>query len=87
MSNEPTTKMRAKVHVSRIARTEGSHGETLYFGAIAANNYPEDGSDENNTFAKYTPSLDLQLYVANPALVGTFTVGDTFYLDFIPAPK
>lgn len=44
--------------------------------------YPADGSDEDNTFAKFSPSGLLELQVANPALIGTFTPGDTYYLDF-----
>ena len=80
--------MRAKIYVAAvIPAQEGSVGETLHFGAIAANSYPFDGLDENNTFAKYTPSLELKIYVANPALIGKFGVGDTFYLDWTPATK
>lgn len=48
--------------------------------------YPADGSDENNTFAKFSPSGDLRLFVANPALIGKFNPGESFYLDFTQAP-
>jgi hypothetical protein len=44
--------------------------------------YPADGSDEDNTFAKFSPSGALELQIANPALIGTFAPGDTYYLDF-----
>ena len=47
--------------------------------------YPEDGSDEDNTFAKFSPSGSLELVVANPALIGQFNPGDTYYLDFTKA--
>lgn len=45
--------------------------------------YPADGSDEDNTFAKFSPSGSLELLIANPALIGTFTPGDAYYLDFM----
>ena len=44
-----------------------------------------DGLDEDNTFAKFSPSVDLGITIANPALWGKFAVGDKFYLDFTPA--
>jgi hypothetical protein len=44
--------------------------------------YPANGSDENNTFAKFSPSGSLELTVANPALIGTFEPGETYYLEF-----
>lgn len=46
--------------------------------------YPEDGSDEDNTFAKFSPSGVLDMQIANPDLLGKFKVGDTFYVDFTP---
>lgn len=59
--------------------------ETLYFNPVAASKYPADGSDENNTFAKFSPSGMLSLTVANPALIGKFTEGEEYYLDFTKA--
>lgn len=57
------------------------------FCVSKSDGYPADGSDENNTFAKFSPSGKLELQIANPALIGRFENGDTFYLDFTPAPK
>lgn len=54
--------------------------------AVCASKYPEDGSDEDNTYAKFTPGADLSMNIANPALFGSFKVGDTFYVDFTPVP-
>ena len=48
--------------------------------------YPADGSDENNTYAKFTPSGELKLSVTNPALIGKFAEGEEYYLDFTKAP-
>jgi len=85
--------MRAKVRVASVIQGPlGEDGkpsyETLQFGGVSRNEgYPADGSDENNTFAKFSPSVSMSFHVANPALIGGFEVGDTFYVDFIPAPK
>lgn len=52
-----------------------------------SDSYPEDGSDENNTFAKFTPDATLRMNIQNPALHGKFEVDQEFYLDFTPVPK
>jgi hypothetical protein len=68
--------MRAKMKVTAI-------DPQLIMSAVCKNDgYPEDGSDENNTFAKFTPSADLVMTINNPALAGKFEVGQEFYLDF-----
>jgi hypothetical protein len=79
--------MRAKMRINfidkRYAEEQGQ--ETLYFNAVAASKYPEDGSDENNSYAKFSPSGMLTLTVANPALIGKFAEGEEYYLDFTKA--
>jgi hypothetical protein len=79
--------MRAKMRIASIKKFGDQ--ESLFFNAVAKDGpYPSDGSDEDNTFAKFSPSGSLQLTVANPALVGKYAEGDTFYLDFVPVePK
>ena len=59
-------------------------GEEVSFHAVAASKYPEDGSDEDNTFAKWTPSANLSIQITNPALLDLIKVGDEFYVDFTP---
>lgn len=88
MSN--ARKMRAKVRVGSVIPMFDGEGkvnnEQLYFHGVAKSGlYPADGSDEDNSFAKFTPSVMFQMTIANPALIGSFTAGDTFYVDFIPA--
>jgi hypothetical protein len=90
-----STAMRAKLKISSVqqhtsVQSAGAEptvsGETLNFTAVCrSEGYPADGSDENNTFSKFTPSADLRMYIANPALFGQFKEGDTFYVDFTPA--
>ncbi len=83
------TEMRAKLRLHHIDKRDAAHGyganETLHFHAVAASRYPEDGSDENNTFAKFSPSAMLQIQITNPALLGKFETGTEFYVDFTPA--
>lgn len=84
------TTMRAKMQVGfvQVSRdnwkdnTGAVTAETLSMHAVAANKYSDDGSDEDNTFAKFTPGASLTINIANPVLFGKFQVGDRFYVDF-----
>lgn len=79
-----STTMRAKLQVASV--TLHPQCEVLKFHAVCkSGGYPADGSDEDNTFAKFSPSADLSITVANPALFGQFKPGDKFYVDFTPA--
>lgn len=82
--------MRAKFRVSGITQYKDADGnvtqETLRFDAVCkSESYPADGSDENNTFAKFTPSAHCEVSVLNPALLGQFVVGEQYYADFTKA--
>lgn len=78
------SKMRAKFVVSSVEKFTG--GEKLKLSAVGrSGSYPADGSDEDNTYAKFTPSASCEIYVANPALLGQFEPGQAFYVDFTPA--
>lgn len=86
-----TTTMRAKMKVGSVFPYRNAEtGETVseqvtFHGVAKSNGYPADGSDEDNTFAKFSPSVNLQIVIANPALFGKLQPGDTFYVDFTPA--
>lgn len=87
--------MRAKFQVGFVQEQFGwaPPGETgtksmeiLTMHAVAKSTaYPEDGTDEDNTYAKWSPGANLSMNIANPALWGKFKVGDKFYVDFTPA--
>ena len=84
------TKMRAKVRVSGVFPMQNDKGEVtqerlMFHGVAKSGGYPQDGADEDNTFAKFSPSVSMDFLVANPALFGQFKPGDTFYVDFTPA--
>jgi hypothetical protein len=76
--------MRAKMVVTSVVGNGVS--ETVNFNAVSKSDgpYPADGLDENNSFAKWSPSATLSICITNPALVGKLKQGDTFYLDFTP---
>jgi len=76
--------MRAKMEVTGVESFQ-TH-ERVSFRAVAKNGgYPEDGSDEDNTFAKFTPNGEAKFSIANPALFGKFEAGQRYYVDFTPA--
>jgi hypothetical protein len=76
--------MRAKLQVQSV--TPCGEGEILNFHAVSKSGaYPEDGSDEDNTYAKFSPSASLEINVQNPNLKGQFQVGEKYYVDFTPA--
>jgi hypothetical protein len=73
--------MRAKMKVESVLRMDTC--EQLKLRCVCkSGSYPADGSDEDNSFAKFSPSGFLELTVANPELIGKFNPGDTYYLDF-----
>jgi len=78
--------VKAKMKVQSVVATE--YGETLKMSAVGrAGDYPEDGTDENNTYAKFTPTAELTMQINNPALAGKFVRGAEYYLDFTEACK
>lgn len=84
--------MRAKLRVTSVQRglnaEEQVVQEYLRFNAVGPEGpYGADGSDENNTFARFTPAAELKMSVVNPALFGQFEEGDEFYVNFVRAAK
>lgn len=89
--------MRAKFQVGFVHEMFGyapegqpcpKSAEQLTMHAVARKDaYPDDGSDEDNTYAKFTPGAALSMNIANPALWGQFKIGDEFYVDFTKAPE
>lgn len=76
-------KMRAKMRVTNVEKH--SDCELLEMTAVCKSEFDETGNDENNTFAKWTPSADLKMYISNPALHNQFVIGQQFYVDFTQA--
>lgn len=75
--------MRAKMEVTQVsAPYEGA--EQIKFSAVSGSFGPA-GESEDNTYARYTPCGTLDITVNNPNLLGKFTAGQKFYLDFTAA--
>jgi len=76
--------MRAKMRVDSVHVFETV--QTLkMFPVSKSGAYPADGIDEDNTFAKWSPSGELTLSITNPELHGKFKPGQKFYVDFTEA--
>ena len=79
-------KMRAKMRVSSVI--PAYEGEVINFNAVSKNGmYDEDGSDENNTFSKFTPSANLSMHINNPKLFGKLKINEEYYVDFSEVDK
>lgn len=76
-------RMRAKFTVQCIQKYEG--GENLNFSAVCPDKFGENGENEDNDFARWTPSGNLSMSVTNPDLLGKFNEGEKYYLDFTKA--
>jgi hypothetical protein len=81
--------MRAKVRVNTLNKIQNNDGSTggisMRFVGVSKPKYDESGLDEDNTYAKFSPSVDFGIWIANPALFDAFELGQTYYVDFIPA--
>lgn len=75
--------MRAKMKVVSVQAS--GNCENIKLSAVCKKEgYPDDGSDENNSFARWTPTANLDMTITNPDLLGKITEGQEFYLDFTP---
>lgn len=75
--------MRCKVEITEV--TLGKLQDNITARPVCkAGAYPSDGSDEDNTFAKFSPSGEFKLTVANPDLLGIYRPGQKFYVDWTP---
>lgn len=79
--------MRAKMQVQSVTGSETY--ESISMSAVTSSDKPygPNGENEDNTYARYTPSGTLSLSITNPALISKFKVGQKFYLDFTEAPE
>jgi hypothetical protein len=82
--------MRAKMQVGHVQANKDQDGNTVNevvnFHAVSkSGGYPADGADEDNSFARWSPSANLSICIANPDLFGAHEVGKKYYVDFTPA--
>jgi len=77
--------MRAKMKITAVD-TQYEGQENITFHAVTPNEaYPADGTDENNTYARWTPCAVLNITIQNPNLFGKLKVDCEYYLDFTKA--
>ena len=76
-------KIRAKIEISSAFRFEGYEGETINAHAV----YGNSTNAEDNSFSAATPSLNLQMWITNPAAIGQLQKGKKYYIDFTEAPE
>lgn len=85
------TRMRAKLRVSFVEsypKDGEKNGERVTMNAVGpTGSYPDDGSDEDNTYARWSPSASFEIYIQNPALFGKFSTDQKFYVDFTEADQ
>lgn len=70
--------IRAKFKVESVTLHE--HGEAVKMNAVCY-----DGTDENASFSKFTPSGSFEMSVTNEAIFGQFKPGEEYYLDLTKA--
>lgn len=75
------TVMRAKVRVNKVEIDD--YAERVTMNPIGRSTpYPEDGSDENNSYSRWTPDGSIVLLISNPNLHGKIRPGQEYYVDF-----
>lgn len=75
--------MRAKMQIRAVTKNLGGWTETIEMSAV----YGGNSNNEDNSFAKTTPSGAVKLEIANKELHEVYKPGDTFYVDFTPVPE
>ncbi len=76
--------MIAKFKVTKVTRI-AENCEQLEMMAVTEKPFYPDGKSDDNDFARWTPCGDLRMTIQNPALIGKFTPGEKFYLNFTKA--
>lgn len=72
-------KIRAKIKIGSAIKNE--YGERV----VAHGVHGGDSNAEDNTFAKATPSLHLDMNISNPDVIGKLEQGKKYYIDFTEA--
>lgn len=73
------TKIRAKFMCTWIEDQPIYEQKIVSFSAVTS------GSEENKSFAKYTPSGNLQMYISYETMASkAFEQGKEYYLDILP---
>lgn len=71
--------VRSKFRLAEIHHTEGGNKRFIFYAVC------DDGTPENQKFAKYTPNGKIEMMVSNPAVFDKFQIGGFYYFDATPA--
>lgn len=74
--------MRAKLRVVSVDKQHAGQETVVFAGVAKGTGYGTDGLDENNTFAKFSPTADFKIVIANPRLLNAFAPDQEYYVDF-----
>lgn len=81
--------MRAKLQVTKVAADHENvawpHEKISFMAVCGETPFQAGGLSEDNTYAKWTPTANLEMTITNPALFGTLVVGEKYYVDFTKA--
>lgn len=81
--------MRAKFLITKVTEHKKDGlpdgavvGEAIEGIGVTSKPYDAEGHNEDNTFAKYTPTAYFSMTILNPSLLGQYKVGMKLYSDF-----
>lgn len=75
--------MIAKFNVMSVEGSTEQGYNTVCMAPVCGNKpFGPNGENEDNDFARWSPSGSLSLTITNPNLMGKFFTGQTFYLNF-----
>jgi hypothetical protein len=72
--------MNVRAKMTCESKTPYGEGFAVTLRAVTAD------TDENKTWAKYTPSGSVTMQIDNPSAADAFEAGKTYFVDFTPAP-
>ena len=80
--------MRAKVRVGSVVQftniNDEVSSENITFYGVSKPRYDDDGLDDDNTYAKFSPTLRIDITIQNPNLFGKYEIDQQYYIDFTP---
>lgn len=71
------------IGVGPTPKSEGACQEIEMMAVGPDGTYPDTGLDPDSTFSKWTPSANLKMSIANPALFDAIARGDKFAVEFV----
>ena len=76
-------KAKCKFKVVALEHIPGGIGEKI----TLRTEYDLDTSKEDNAFTEWTPFGEMTFHCQNPSLVGTFTLGEDYYIGLTPCKE